>query len=226
MTDDRRALPPTLSEAHEVGFDYRDGAGVDFEPYPEFLDAGETAEWWRAWTGNAELDGSEFRVFGQDGTGGLAAFWLVRDGEPIERQPVVFLGSEGETGVVAQNLRAYLWLLADGFGPWEATAYPDHEHEPRADARLTEIAQRWAPSHRRSASEVIAGARYRWSRCLHPARDVVARAWNHDARPACYPGQGSGMRRGPHGGLRRGRRPPLRPSQPSSARSLLSCRHS
>ncbi|MGC3859044.1 SMI1/KNR4 family protein [Micromonospora chersina] len=124
MTDDRRALPPALSEAHEVGFDYRDGAGVDFEPYPDFLDAGETAEWWRAWTGNAELDGSELRVFGQDGTGGLA----------------VFLGSEGETGVLAQNLWAYLWLLADGFGPWEATAYPDHEHELPTDARLTEIA--------------------------------------------------------------------------------------
>ncbi|MFG2106006.1 SMI1/KNR4 family protein [Micromonospora chersina] len=159
MTDDRRALPPALSEVHEAGFDYRDGAGVDFEPYPDFLDAGEIAEWWRAWTGNAELDGSEFRVFGQDGTGGLAAFWLVRQGEPIEQQPVVFLGSEGEMGVVAQNLWAYLWLIADGFGPWEATAYPDHEHEPRADARLTEIAQRWAPSQRRSASEVITAAR-------------------------------------------------------------------
>ncbi|WP_187399648.1 hypothetical protein [Micromonospora sp. AP08] len=83
----------------------------------------------------------------------------MRQSEPIEQQPVVFLGSEGETGVVAQNLWAYLWLLAGGFGPWEATAYPDHEHEPRTDARLTEIAQRWAPSQRRSAGEVITAAR-------------------------------------------------------------------
>ncbi|MGS2613885.1 SMI1/KNR4 family protein [Micromonospora sp. LZ34] len=159
MEDGRRTLPTPLSEAHEVGFDYRGGAGVDFEPYPDFLDAGETAEWSRAWTGNAEVDGSEFRVFGQDGTGGLAAFWLVRPGEPIEQQPVVFLGSEGETGVVAQNLWAYLWLLADGFGPWEATEYPNHEHEPRTDPRVMEIAERWAPSHRMSAGEVIAAAR-------------------------------------------------------------------
>ncbi|WP_328651426.1 SMI1/KNR4 family protein [Micromonospora sp. NBC_00330] len=159
MDHDGRTLPTPLSEAHEVGFDYRDGAGVDFEPYPHFLDSGEIAEWWRAWTGNAQLDGSDFRVFGQDGTGGLAAFWLVRHSEPIEEQPVVFLGSEGETAVVAQNLWDYLWLLADGFGPWEATAYPDHEHEPRTDERLAEIAQRWAPSHRRSADEVITAAR-------------------------------------------------------------------
>lgn len=159
MEDDRCRLPTPLTEAHAVDFDYRGGGGVDFEPYPDFLDATETAEWWRSWTGNAELDGSEFRVFGQDGTGGNAAFWLVRRGEPLEQQPVVFLGSEGETGVVAQNLWAYLWLLADGFGPWEATEYPDHEHEPRVDARLTEIAQRWAPSHRKSAGEVISAAR-------------------------------------------------------------------
>lgn len=159
MEDDRRTLPTPLSEAHQVGFDYRDGAGVDFEPYRHFLDAAETAEWWRAWTGNAELDGSEFRVFGQDGTGGLAAFWLVRPGEPIEQQPVVFLGSEGQRSVVARDLWAYLWLLADGCGPCEATEYPDHEHEPRPEARLIEIAERWAPAHRQSAGDVISAAR-------------------------------------------------------------------
>lgn len=159
MEIDSRALPAALSEAHEVGFDYRDGDGVDFEPYPGILDARETAEWWRAWTGNGELDGSEFRAFGQDGTGGIAAFWLVRPGEPIEQQPVAFLGSEGEMGVVARNLWVYLWLLADGFGPWEARDYPDHEHQPRPDARLREIAERWAPGHRASAGEVIAAAR-------------------------------------------------------------------
>ncbi|MFI7022777.1 SMI1/KNR4 family protein [Micromonospora sp. NPDC049900] len=159
MEDDRRGLPAPLAEAHAGDFDYRDGAGVDFEPYTEFLDPDETTDWWRSWTGNAELDGAGFRVFGQDGTGGLAAFWLVRADEPIERQPVVFLGSEGETGVVAQDLGSYLWLLADGFGPWEAAQYPEHEHEPQPDSRLTEIAQRFAPDRRRSAGEVIAAAR-------------------------------------------------------------------
>lgn len=152
-------MPTALREAHELGFDYRDGLGVDFEPYPEFLSRSETAEWWRAWTGNAELDGSQFRVFGQDGTGGLAAFWLVRAGKPLVRQPVVFLGSEGETAVVARNLDAYLWLLADGFGPFEAARYPRHEHHPEPDAPRIRVAQRHAPLARQSATHVIADAR-------------------------------------------------------------------
>src|SRR5689334_7330176 len=120
-------MPAALVEAQRDGFDYRDGDGVDFEPYEEFLDAAETTRWWQAWTGNPAADGSRFRVFGQDGTGGMAAFWLVRDGEPVERQPVVFLGSEGETQVVAADLDSYLWLLADGFGPLEAAGYPEHD---------------------------------------------------------------------------------------------------
>ncbi|MFG1657646.1 hypothetical protein ACGFIY_14055 [Micromonospora chersina] len=60
---------------------------------------------------------------------------------------------------MAQSLWACLWLLADGIGPWEAAAFPDHEHEPRRDGRLTEIAQRWTLSQRRSAGEVIIAAR-------------------------------------------------------------------
>jgi hypothetical protein len=152
-------MPAALREAQEDGFDYRDGDGVDFEPYAEFLSPAETADWWRSWTGNPSVDGREFRVFGQDGTGGLGAFWLVRDGEPVERQPVVFLGSEGETGVVAQNLDSYLWLLADGFGPLEAAMYPDHENVPRVEHRLAEVARRWAPAAHRPADEVITAAR-------------------------------------------------------------------
>ncbi|ROQ82752.1 hypothetical protein EDD95_2378 [Streptomyces sp. CEV 2-1] len=58
---------------------------VDFEPYESFLTADETTDWFRAWTGNAELNGDDFRVFGQDGTGGYAAFWLVRPGRELGR---------------------------------------------------------------------------------------------------------------------------------------------
>ncbi|GAA2446856.1 hypothetical protein GCM10010191_74990 [Actinomadura vinacea] len=157
MTDADFTMPTALIEAHRMGFDYRDGAGVDFEPYPRFLTPAETGDWLRAWTGNPSLDGAEFRVFGQDGAGGVAAFWLVRDGQPLARQPVVYLGSEGETAVVARDLADYLWLLAAGFGPLEARMYPRHEHEPRADARLTRIAEGRAA--RRSADEVISAAR-------------------------------------------------------------------
>ncbi|MGC5021457.1 SMI1/KNR4 family protein [Micromonospora sp. DT47] len=152
-------LPEPLREAHANGFDYDGGDGVDFEPYDEFLTLAETAEWWQAWSGNPSLDGVNFRIFGRDGTGGLAAFWLAHPGEPVERQPVVFLGSEGEVSVVARDLAAYLWLLAGGFGPLEATMWPRHEHRPRPDARRMEIAQRYAPAARRPAPEVIETAR-------------------------------------------------------------------
>ena len=151
-------MPAELVEAHREGFDYRDGAGIDFEPYAEFLDAVETTEWWRAWTGNATVDGAQFRIFGQDGTGGMAGFWCVREDEPLSHQPVVFLGSEGETGVVARDLAAYLWLLAGGFGPYEAAMYPQHGHDPIPDVRLTGVAQRYA-SARQSAADVIGAAR-------------------------------------------------------------------
>ena len=153
------ALPAALAEAHEHGFDYDGGDGIDFEPYEHFWTAAETLNRWRAWTGNPSLTEAPFRVFGQDGTGGLAAFWLVRPDAAVERQPVVYMGSEGETAVVAGDLGAYLWLLAGGFGPWEATLYPDHEHVPREDARLVEVALRHAASARRSAADVIAAAR-------------------------------------------------------------------
>lgn len=57
MIDVGRVVPPALSEAHEADFDYRHGAGVDFEPYDDFMTEAETSEWWRAWTGNHLLDG-------------------------------------------------------------------------------------------------------------------------------------------------------------------------
>lgn len=147
-----RKLPKALAEANGLDYDYDDG-GVDFEPYDQFLDADDTRSWIRAWTGNKELDGTEYRVFGQDGTGGYAAFWLVRTGKPIEDQPIVFFGSEGELGVIARNLHEYLWLLAGGFGPLEAVEYATTPRE--TDDEKAELAARHAPSHEKPAIEVI-----------------------------------------------------------------------
>jgi len=108
------------------------------------------------------MNGDAFRVFGQDGTGGNAAFWLVRPGRELAEQPVVLLGSEGETGVVARDLGALLWLLADGFGPWEAaTSYepePEPDRAPQAHRALAAIAEQFAPDRRASAAAVIAQA--------------------------------------------------------------------
>ena len=134
---------------------YEGGDGIDLEPFEAFLSAEETTDWFRAWTGNGELDGDAFRVFGQDGTGGYAAFWLIRPGRPLADQPVVFLGSEGETGVVARDLGDFLWLLADGLGPWEAATSHEPDRIPRPDPRLTAVAERFAPDRRRPAAAVI-----------------------------------------------------------------------
>ncbi|KIQ67000.1 hypothetical protein TR51_06280 [Kitasatospora griseola] len=157
-TDDRQ-LPAALAAALAVAFDYDGGDGIDFEPFLAFRSAEDTAFWWRAWTGNEEADGEEFRVFGQDGSGGCAAFWLVRPGRSVVDQPVVFLGSEGETAVVARDLGAFLWLLAGGFGPGEAATAGRHggwTARPRAE--LWTVAEEFAPERRQSAAEVIEDA--------------------------------------------------------------------
>ncbi|WP_338933252.1 SMI1/KNR4 family protein [Streptomyces netropsis] len=152
--EDRR-FPAALAAAMAVRLDCIGEDGVDFEPFAAFLPADETADWFRAWTGNSELSGDEFRVFGQDGTGGCVAFWLVRPGRALVEQPVVFLGSEGETGVIARNLGAFLWLLAGGFGPWEAATSYEPDWVPRTSLDLTAIAEQFAPDHRAPAAAVI-----------------------------------------------------------------------
>jgi hypothetical protein len=139
-----RTFPAELAEAFEIEFDYADGEGVDFEPFDQFESAEETTGWLRAWTGNKELSG-------------YAAFWLVRDGEPLTAQPVVFLGSEGETGIIARNLADFLWLLADGFGPREAVEYPEQSSQPNDE--LVDIAERYAPDARKTGAKVIAAAK-------------------------------------------------------------------
>ncbi|MFG6193729.1 hypothetical protein [Nonomuraea sp. JJY05] len=87
-----------------------------------------------SWTGNADAD-QEFRVFGMDGSGGLVAFWLVHEGLPIERQPVVLFESEGSIGPVAKDLCDLLYLLAAGVGPFEAVMYgpPDEDADPHLE---------------------------------------------------------------------------------------------
>ncbi|MFI6843959.1 SMI1/KNR4 family protein [Kitasatospora sp. NPDC050467] len=156
-TGDDRSFPPALAEVARVEFEYgEEGEGVDFEPYDVFDSAEETTDWIRSWTANRELDGAAYRVFGQDGTGGLAALWLVRPGRPLADQPVVFLGSEGERGVVAGSLSDFLWVLADGLGPLEAAVH--EEWESRPSPVLADLAERHATTARRPAREIIAEA--------------------------------------------------------------------
>ncbi|MFD7614612.1 SMI1/KNR4 family protein [Streptomyces sp. NPDC059828] len=156
--DHDRRFPRALADVAKAEFDYgEEGEGVDFEPYDGFLTAEDTTDWLRHWTGNHQLEGDAYRVFGQDGTGGYAAVWYARAGRPLTEQPVVFLGSEGERGVVAGNLSDFLWVLADGFGPMEAAL--QEEREPNPDADLTALAERHATTRRRPALEIVAEAR-------------------------------------------------------------------
>ena len=118
-----RHLPEVVTRLHALTFAYSDGDTIDFYPEAEFLSEEETRRWFRAWTGNDRADPSPYLVFGADGTGGMAAFWNVREGRDLLDQPIVFFGSEGEVGVVASNFKGYLRLLANGIGPYEAVAY-------------------------------------------------------------------------------------------------------
>jgi hypothetical protein len=124
------SLPLPLNKLNKLEYDYAQAEGIDFEPFASFLSCEETSDWFKAWTGNEEVDGREFRIFGQDGTGGYAAFWLRDFSKPLLEQPVVFLGSEGEIGIVASNFQHYIWLLASGIGPCEAVEFPSITRDP------------------------------------------------------------------------------------------------
>lgn len=149
----RMTFPPLIAALHTLAFDYADGEGIDFEPYPSFLPREEVQEWFKAWTGNRDADESGLLIFGQDGTGGLAAIWQVNASAALLDQPVVFMGSEGETGVVARTFDDYLWLLASGHGPYEAVAHPD---DAKASSQIfTEFARTHSTSGARAPSVLL-----------------------------------------------------------------------
>lgn|GEM_PF-832966 len=172
--DDDLALPAALAAIAAIGFpveadedeqsddEPEEGEApehppVDFEPFEEFLDPDDTADWFRGWTGNPEADADQFRVFGQTADGGYAAFWLVREDAPLAEQPIVFLGSDGETGVVACDLPSFLWLVADGSGPYEAVEHPTRRSSPHPE--FTAVAEKHAGTERMTARQVVAAAR-------------------------------------------------------------------
>lgn len=148
-----REFPALLKKFHAIKIDYADGDGIDFEPFDKFYSEAETSDWIKAWTGNDKLDGHEYLIFGQDGSGGHAAFWIVRDTDDLLQQPVVFFGSEGETGVVALNFNAYIWLFANCVGPCEAVENPGFASTKNQE--FLEFAKKHAALSKGTASEIV-----------------------------------------------------------------------
>lgn len=153
---EKTSLPILVSRVNRLPYEYADGKGIEYEPFDAFLSESETAAWFQAWTGNPDADSSCLRVFGQDASGGYAAFWKVRENADLLEQPIVFLGSEGEIAVVSRNFYDYLWLLAAGLGPCEAASIPD---APRvAQPELESFALMNAPPAR-TAVQVLLDAK-------------------------------------------------------------------
>ncbi|KAL2864092.1 uncharacterized protein BJX67DRAFT_228628 [Aspergillus lucknowensis] len=156
-------LPVALLKVAEIGFELRwddetdSASGCDFEVYEEFEAPDETAEWFRGWTGNSNVDGSQFRFFGSTGGGDYAGFWLVRPDAGIVKQPVVYIGSEGDVGVIARDLGDLLWLFANGSAPAEAFDDPGRRTQPSEALRA--IAEQYAPGKSRPTMEIVAAAR-------------------------------------------------------------------
>ena len=146
-------FPNLLQQANALDYDYKDGNGIDFEPYTEFLSQDDVTTWLKAWTGNKTVEFDELYVFGQDGTGGYAAIWIADRSKDFLNNPIIFLGSEGELGIVASNFYDYLWVLASGHGPSEAVNNLD------VDRESNEVFMKFAETHSRTKNRPVAEIR-------------------------------------------------------------------
>ncbi|MFJ4681684.1 SMI1/KNR4 family protein [Kitasatospora sp. NPDC088783] len=155
MPTDDRSFPPALAAAMATPFDCDGGDRVDFEPFLPSCPPRRPPTGSGPGPATEDLHGDGFRIFGQDGTGGYAGLWLARPTPALAEQPVVFLGSEGETAVIARDLGDFLWLLADGLGLCEAADPHERRRAARPAPGLRSVAEKFAPGRNRSAAAVI-----------------------------------------------------------------------
>lgn len=160
-------VPPPLRAIMDARYDYDDGRGVAFEPYPELEPVAETGWWLRHWTGNPDVTGEEFRPFGQDSGGGYVCSWMIHEGMDLVDQPVVYLGSDGDVAVLAADAWDALWFFAHGFGPHDVPTEfepgdrcftPEPDRVVQSHAELTSSADRLAPGRRRPMEQIVAEA--------------------------------------------------------------------
>ncbi|MBA3454072.1 MAG: hypothetical protein H0T42_13340 [Deltaproteobacteria bacterium] len=146
-------LPPALAALAKLIDDEGGSLGenIDLEMC-EQIESGTVS----AWTNNPDAE-RELRIFAQDGSGGVVAFWLVHADRPYEEQPIVFLGSEGEIGPIACDLADFLYLLAGGVGPYEAIEYGSTSGKPTFP-KVAKLAATLAKREGRTPVDVLAAA--------------------------------------------------------------------
>lgn len=115
----------------------------------ELRDPAESDDDIKSWLGALPRDGTRLVVFAQDGTGSLFCLWLRPGHDDVDTAPVVYLGSEGELGVLGKDPAAFLEFVASGvtydghgggfFDPLEAE--DDEELPAEVLARRAKVAE-------------------------------------------------------------------------------------
>jgi hypothetical protein len=77
----------------------------------------------------------------------LADVLHARSDAPVEEQPVVYFGTDGDACMIARDLGELLWYFANGF-----------RYDARPDEALRLLAERHAPGRRRSNEEIETAA--------------------------------------------------------------------
>jgi len=108
-------FPQVLAALEKWVNDGRAGE-IDFEMYQSFNEQYKPSDWTR----DPKTD-EELFTFGMDGTGGQVAIWRTDPEKSFDALPVVFMGGEGEVRPLATTLPKFLYLLASGLGPIEAS---------------------------------------------------------------------------------------------------------
>lgn len=133
------SYPDALTELHRlyVGRAW-DVSVLDVEIFDRFRDA---VGWVSQWRRRPSPDAEDLRMFGREGAGGRLFLWLptrdvmgVRPDTPLEQCRVVFLGSEGQTEVVAKTLGDFVVLLGHGFSPWQIQYFGTPSWSRKVDA--------------------------------------------------------------------------------------------
>lgn len=130
-----------------------EGSWVDYEPTTRLWTLDEVTEWLGYWTGSDRAPADRLVPVGFDGTGGQVMLFLPDARSPWLDAPVVFLGSEGETGVLARDFADFAVLLSLGFGPFDLVGprgappirVAPAASAPTVSAALRSWVQDWCP---------------------------------------------------------------------------------